>query len=191
MTRFDAAEPAARRKLYVDAITAHRTRASGFVTFEADESVFDARTAESETALERDGADGAESECEGEGEDGSGVGSRNGERGGDGGSHDDGSTTETQAEHDLDPSLGIPWLQFGDGTINLDCTDDELDRLKQLLNDFPVFKIEEIARPENADGVNVHVSAKADPNRIGQFIDAVFQTVYGLPSSFRVWVVKL
>ncbi|ELY97528.1 hypothetical protein C482_12934 [Natrialba chahannaoensis JCM 10990] len=180
MTRFDAEAPAARRKLYVDAITAHRTRASGFVTFEADESVFDSSTTDTETALESDDAgddDGSRAGSEGVGE----------------GEDENGSEKEDEEnlEVDLDPSLGVPWLQFGDGTINLDCTDQELDRLKQLLNDFPVFKIEEITRPEDADGVNVHVSAKADPNRIGQFIDAVFQTVYGLPSSFRVWVVKL
>ncbi|OIB59190.1 hypothetical protein [Natrialba sp. SSL1] len=170
MTRFDAEAPADRRNLYVDAITAHRTRASGFVTFEADESVFDSSTTENETALESDDAGDDE-----------GSGSESG------------NVSESEAEDDLelDPSLGVPWLQFGDGTINLDCTDQELDRLKQLLNDFPVFKIEEITRPEDADGVNVHVSAKADPNRIGQFIDAVFRTVYGLPSSFRVWVVEL
>ena len=36
MTRFDAADPMARRKLFVEAISAHRTRASPFVTFEAD-----------------------------------------------------------------------------------------------------------------------------------------------------------
>jgi hypothetical protein len=36
MTRFDASEPRERRKLFAEAITAHRTRASPFVTFEAD-----------------------------------------------------------------------------------------------------------------------------------------------------------
>ncbi|ELY94978.1 hypothetical protein C483_01381 [Natrialba hulunbeirensis JCM 10989] len=177
MTRFDAEAPADRRKLYVDAITAHRTRARGFVTFEADERVFDSSTTDNETALESDDAGDGGSEAAGGSDSGSGS--------------DSDSEGEDDMELDLDPSLGVPWLQFGDGTINLDCTDEELDRLKQLLNDFPVFKIEDIARPEDADGVNVHVSAKADRNRIGQFIDAVFQTVYGLPSSFRVWVVEL
>ena len=36
MTRFDADDPGARRKLFAEAITAHRTRASRFVTLEAD-----------------------------------------------------------------------------------------------------------------------------------------------------------
>ena len=36
MTRFDADDPRERRKLFAAAIAAHRTRASPFVTFEAD-----------------------------------------------------------------------------------------------------------------------------------------------------------
>ena len=36
MTRFDAADPRERRKLFAEAISAHRTRTSPFVTFEAD-----------------------------------------------------------------------------------------------------------------------------------------------------------
>jgi hypothetical protein len=36
MTRFEAEDPRERRKLFAEGITAHRTRASPFVTFEAD-----------------------------------------------------------------------------------------------------------------------------------------------------------
>ena len=154
MTRFDATDPADRRKLYVDAITAHRERGSGFLTLEVDDSVFDSGD---ELGLQ------AESETEG----------------------------DADVEHDLDPELGVPWIQFGDGTINLDCTDAELDDLKDLLGEFPAFKIDEITRPEEAEGANVRVSAKADQNRIAQFIDAAFRRVYGLPETFRVWVVEL
>ncbi|MFC4249118.1 hypothetical protein ACFOZ7_19665 [Natribaculum luteum] len=136
MTRFDAADPADRRKLFVDAITAHRKRASPFLTIEVDE-----------TGLEDDDAP--------------------------------------------DPDLGVPWMQFADGIVNLDCTDEELEALKALLSEFPAFKIDDITRPEDADGVNVRVSAKADPNRIAQFLDAAFREVYGLPEEFRAWVVAV
>jgi hypothetical protein len=136
MTRFDAVDPTDRRKLYADAIQAHRERGGGFVTFEVDE----------ESVPESDGADA---------------------------------------------ELGVPWVQFADGTINLDCTDAELEDLKSLLSEYPVFKIDELTRPEEAEGVNVRISAKADPNRIGQFLDAVFRRAYGLPEEFRVWVVDL
>jgi len=136
MTRFAAAESTERRKLYVDAITAHRDRGHGFVTLEVD--------------------------------------------------------PESIADHDgTDPDLGVPWIQFSDGTVNLDCTESELDELKSVLGAFPAFKIDEIHRPEGAEGVNVRVSAKADPNRIAQFIDTVFQRVYDLPAEGRVWVVDL
>ena len=36
MTRFDADTPTDRRKLFADAVTAHRTRGSAFLTIEAD-----------------------------------------------------------------------------------------------------------------------------------------------------------
>jgi hypothetical protein len=36
MTRFDAADPTERRKLFADAVTAHRTRGSAFLTVEAE-----------------------------------------------------------------------------------------------------------------------------------------------------------
>jgi hypothetical protein len=133
MTRFDAATPADRRKLYAEAIQAHRERGRGFVTFEVDaESV---------------------------------------------------SNDEDEA--------GPPWIQFADGVLNLDCTDEELEALKGVLPEFPVFKIDELHRPEDAEGTNVRISAKADPNRIGQFIDAAFRRTYGLSEEFRVWVVDL
>ncbi|WP_435551607.1 hypothetical protein [Natrinema sp. CGMCC1.2065] len=146
MTRFDAAEPAERRKLYVDAITAHRERNSAFCTFEVDES-----------ELEADAGSGAE------------------------------DTTTDEAT--TDP--GVPWIQFGDGTINLDCTDAELESVKSRLEAFPAFKIDDLHRPEEAEGVNVRISAKADPNRIAQFLDDVFLEVYELPSTVRVWVVEI
>ncbi|AHG00031.1 hypothetical protein HALLA_15725 [Halostagnicola larsenii XH-48] len=86
---------------------------------------------------------------------------------------------------------GIPWLQFADDTINLDCTNDELERLKSLLSDFPAFSIDELTRPENADGINVRLRATTDPERIAQFLDAAIQTVYVLPEATKVWAVEV
>ena len=140
MTRFDASTPVERRKLYVDAITAHRERASGFLTLEADDTVSEER---------------------------------------------DDTAEQSAAE------LGVPWIQFGDGMVNLDCTDAELEALKDLLEDFPAFKIDDLTRPEDAAGINVRVSAKADANRIAQFIDDVFLEVYDFPSTVRVWLVDV
>lgn len=161
MTRFDAADPTERRKLYVDAIGAHRERGSGFLTLEVDEGVF-----ESDGELALEGGDAGRDE-------------------------DEGDRTTGDATLALDSELGVPWIQFGDGTINLDCTDEELETLKDLLGEFPAFKIDEITRPEAADGVNVRVSAKADGNRIAQCLDALFLRVYGLPEGVRVWVAEV
>lgn len=83
------------------------------------------------------------------------------------------------------------WIQFGGGTLNLDCTDGELDRLKSLLDEFPAFSIEELTRPENAEGTNVRVQAFADDERIADVTDRCFRTVYGRPEGYVAWVVKV
>ncbi|WP_290818334.1 hypothetical protein [Halovivax sp.] len=132
MTRFDATTAADRQRLIVEAIAAHRERASPFCTFEVDP----ASAADVET-------------------------------------------------------LGVPWIQFVDGIVNLDCTEDELERCKSLIEEFPAFKIDELTRPEDAEGVNVRVSAKADANRIAQFVDRAFERVFDLPGEYRLWVVEL
>jgi hypothetical protein len=139
MTRFDAATPEERQKLFAEGIAAHRERASAFITFEAD----------------ADASDLAEETDEGESD---------------------------------DPEQAPPWIQFGDGTLNLDCTDAELDDLKSVLGEFPAFKIDDIVRPEEAEGVNVRVSALADPNRVAQCVERLFREVYDQPEAYRAWV---
>ncbi|WP_312907150.1 hypothetical protein [Natronosalvus caseinilyticus] len=136
MTRFSAADPQERRRLIVDAIVAHRERASPFLTIEVDEAV-----------LERDDAP--------------------------------------------DPDLGIPWIQFADGVVSLDCTDAELERLKNLLPEYPAFKIDELTQPDGAEGTNVRVSAKADPNRIAQFCESLLREVFACPEDAMIWVVAI
>ncbi|PSQ17355.1 hypothetical protein BRD00_07840 [Halobacteriales archaeon QS_8_69_26] len=84
-----------------------------------------------------------------------------------------------------------PWVQFGDGVVNLDCTETELDRLKDLLSEYPAFRIDELTRPEEAEGVNVRITARADPNRTAEFVDEVFLTVFDRPDGYRAWVVEV
>jgi len=154
MTRFDATEPAERRKLYVDAIAAHRERESTFLTFEADDAVLEA---DADGLTRRETTPGSE----------------------------DGLDDAPPAE------LGVPWIQFGDGTVNLDCTDAELETLKTVIGEFSAFKIDELIRPEEAEGSTPGSARKADPNRIAQFVDEVFLEVYDLPAGFRVWVAEV
>ncbi|MCO8243350.1 MULTISPECIES: hypothetical protein [unclassified Haladaptatus] len=138
MTRFSADTPTERRKLVVDAITAHRERTSAFCTLQADVE------------------------------------------------------SEAREEDDSEEELELPpWIQFGDRTLNLDCTEEELERLKDLLREFPAFKIEQLESPEDADGTNVRISAKADANRIAQFVERAFREVYGCSESVTLWAVEV
>lgn len=149
MDRFSAAEAAERRRLFADAVRAHRERESPFLTVEADRDYTPAE--------ERGTGDGD----------------------GEGGDDDGGS------------SPGAPWLQFGNGVVNLDCTEAELDRLKALLDEFPAFEIEELVRPEEAEGVNVNVTAYADEERVAEFVDRTFREVYGQPADYRLWATAI
>jgi hypothetical protein len=145
MTRFDADDPQARRKLFAEAIAAHRARASPFLTIEAD------------------------SDRDDESEDDPGV--------------------EAESDPDVDGrDEPAPWLQFSESTFNLDVEDDELDRLKDLIESFPEFRIDQIESPEEAEGTNVRVTARSDANRLAAFADQVFLGVYGREEDYRAWV---
>jgi len=131
MTRFDADAPTDRRKLFAEAITAHRNRGSEFLTIEPDE-------------------------------------------------------LPPESTEEL-----LPWIQFSDTTISMDCTDAELDRLNEVLDSYPEFRTETVESPEEAEGTHVQITARSDPNRLGMFIDETFQTVYGYESTYTAWVVAI
>ncbi|KAB1193590.1 hypothetical protein GJR96_09085 [Haloferax sp. MBLA0076] len=131
MTRFEADTPRERRKLFADAVTAHRNRGSAFLTIEA----------------ERD--------------------------------------------PDIDGESPGPWIQFGERTFNVDVTDDELARLKDLLSEFPEFRIDQLESPDEAEGTNVRITARSDANRLAGFADRVFQTVFERTEDYRAWVVAI
>jgi hypothetical protein len=161
MTRFDATDPTERRKLFADAVTAHRERGSAFLTVEAE------LTAEEQTrADDLTETDGEPADEEGDAE---------------------AAATDESAE--TPPQ--VPWVQFADRTVNLDCTDAELDRLKSLLSEFPEFRIDQLESPAESDGTNVRITARADANRLAGFLDRVFLTVYERPDNYRAWVVQL
>lgn len=168
MTRFDATTPEDRRKLFAEAIVAHRERASPFVTFEAhpkeptdDEKRNRDQTEDEGKSDEMTSDEAAEA--------------------------NDGEAADADAPDEQAPEAP-PWVQFADGTLNLDCTDAELDGLKDLLSSFPAFKIDELTRPEEVEGVNVRVSALADPNRVSQCVERIFREVYDQPEEYRAWV---
>jgi len=147
MTRFSAATPTERQKLFADAVLAHRERASPFCTMQA--APLDA------------------------------------------GETDDGGNVDAGDDADETAASLPPWVQFGERTLNLDCTDAELDRLKDLVGEFPAFKIEQLESPEEAEGTNVRISAKADANRIAQFVERTFREVYDRPEEYVAWVTEV
>lgn len=147
MTRFDADSPTDRRKLFIDAIKAHRERDSAFLTIEAEPT-------EQEAAVATEAAEAEE-------------------------------RSEDAPEH------SIPWVQFAEQTFNVDCTDEELDRLKDLLDEYPGFRIDQLEAPEEAHGTNVRITARADANRLAEFADRVIQSVYGRDPDYRAWVVAI
>lgn len=168
MTRFEAADPTERRKLFADAVLAHRERGSPFLTIEV----------EPDPALDEVAGDVPDGDGEGTGRD-IGADDDIGAAGNDG---DDG---------DGDPPRHPPWLQFAEQTFNLDCTDDELDRLESLLEEFPEFRIDAMESPDEAAATNVRVSARSDANRLADFADRVFREVYRRPEDYRAWVVEI
>jgi hypothetical protein len=132
MTRFDADTATERRKLFAEAVQAHRTRGSAFLTIEAD----------------------------------------------------------PRTDDDGDP-LPRPWVQFAEQTFNLDCTDEELDRLKSMLEAYPEFRIDDLTSPEDAEGTNVRITARSDASRLASFVDQAFQEVYGRDADYCAWVVQV
>lgn len=83
------------------------------------------------------------------------------------------------------------WIQVAEDVINLDCTDEELDRLESLLNGFSAFSIEDLARPENAEGTNVRVQTYADEERIAGFLDRCFREVYEQTDEYVAWATEV
>jgi hypothetical protein len=145
MTRFDAADAAERRKLFAEAVIAHRNRGSRFCTVEVDP------------------ADAP-----------------------DVGAPDDGAPDDDAADQ-----TPVPWIQFAEQTFNLDCTEAELDRLTDLLAEFPECRIDRTERPDEAEGVNVRITARSDANRLGQFADRALQATYDLDDDYRAWVTQI
>ena len=99
-------------------------------------------------------------------------------------------TVQTSADAPDEPA---PWIQFDAETavVNLDCTDDELDRLEGLLGEFGGCTIHERTAPEDADGTNVRVRARVDDARVAQLIERCFREVYERPADYRLWVTEI
>lgn len=85
----------------------------------------------------------------------------------------------------------IPWIQVAGTTIGLDCTDAELERLKEFLDSYPDFRTETVESPDEAEGTHARITARSDANRLAMFIDEAFQEVYGYDNEYKAWVVAI
>ena len=99
---------------------------------------------------------------------------------------------------DVDPESDVtdggeipPWIQLTGTEVVLDCTDEELDRLKELVAEFPEFRIDELVSPEDAEGTNAVITARSDANRVAGFIERAFLDVYELEPEYRAWVTAI
>ena len=92
---------------------------------------------------------------------------------------------------DTDGGEVPPWIQLAGTELIMDCTDDELERLKDLLSEFPEFRIDELVSPEEAEGTNAVVTARSDANRVAGFIERAFREVYELDDEYRAWVTAI
>jgi hypothetical protein len=95
-------------------------------------------------------------------------------------------TTEPD-ETDAEQGHGAPWVQYFEDTVALDCTDEELERLKALVRDYPSATIEELVSPEEAEGTHARLTVRTDDDRVAQLVDDVFTEVYGRDAAYRLW----
>ena len=105
--------------------------------------------------------------------------------------HRERSSDVMTVDVDPDGDEPPPWIQLAGTELVLDCTDAELDRLKGLLDEFPEFRIDELASPEAAAGTNAVVTARSDANRVAGFIERAFREVYRLDDDYRAWVTQV
>lgn len=81
-------------------------------------------------------------------------------------------------------------VEYADRVVTLDLDAADRDRLDDLLEEFPVFKIEQPATRKAPEGI-VHVSAIADPKHAADFVEGVFRQVYGAGEGYELRVVRI
>lgn len=78
-------------------------------------------------------------------------------------------------------------IRYGDRQLTLFPDATERDRLDELLDEYPVFKLDAPATRKSEDGT-VYVSAVADPKHLADFIEDCCRQVYDLPTGYALSV---
>jgi hypothetical protein len=81
-------------------------------------------------------------------------------------------------------------IEYADRLVRLEADDDAEERLDDLLDSFPVFKIKQ-PETRKADSGVVYVSAIADPKHAAEFIEGVFRAVYRADEDYTLRVVRV
>jgi len=99
---------------------------------------------------------------------------------------------ETEEDQDAD-SDAPAWIQFSDpeSQLNLDCTDEEYDRITDVLSTAGAFTIDEQASPEDVEGRNLRVTTYADSDRIAQVVDRIFLEGFEYEEDYRLWATEI
>lgn len=77
--------------------------------------------------------------------------------------------------------------EYDDRTVTLDLSADERERLDALLEDYPVFKLEQPATRKAPEGVVV-LSAIADAKHLGDFLESLFREVFEASEGYELRV---
>jgi hypothetical protein len=85
-----------------------------------------------------------------------------------------------------------PWVQYrdADGTINLDCTDEERESIGAALEGLGGVRITEQQTVEEG-GTNLRIAVSGDDERVAHVIEQILREGFGLPADHRLWATEL
>jgi hypothetical protein len=93
-----------------------------------------------------------------------------------------------EAAPDDDRAGPPPWIQYRavDETLNLDCTEDELEAVQALIADIGGATV--TARESVEDGgVNLNITVRGDDERLAAIFERLFVDGFDLDASVQVW----
>lgn len=81
-------------------------------------------------------------------------------------------------------------VRYTDRVVQFDLSEEELGRLRSLLEEFPVFKIKQPETRKAETGI-VYVSAIADAKHAADFLDAAFRDVFDCADAYELRVIRV
>ncbi|MGM0372459.1 MAG: hypothetical protein ACQEQJ_08145 [Halobacteriota archaeon] len=96
-------------------------------------------------------------------------------------------TLETDPEIEDSSTGPPPWVQYRDQdkTLNLDCTEAELDSIRAAIDEFGGVRITD--QHETEAGTNLRIEVPGDDERVAQVIESLLLDGFGCPEDVRLW----